>query len=119
MKWSSGTLAGVLVAGNGTLGVSSTQLSFPTQVIVDTNEYLYISESGSSRITRWAANSSFGICIAACSGTSGAAATQLSQPYSLAFDKHGSFYVSDTNNNRVQKFQIFQYNSKYENNDQS
>ena len=77
MKWSSGATDGVLLAGNGTSGVSSAQLSYPTQVIVDTNEYLYISEFGNSRITRWAPNSTFGVCIAACSGTSGTAATQL------------------------------------------
>ena len=113
MKWTSGASAGVLLAGNGTYGVSSTQLSLPTQVIVDTNEYLYISEYGNSRITRWAANSNFGVCIAACSGTLGTASTQLNRPVSLAFDKYGSLYVSDTSNNRVQKFQIFPYNSEY------
>ena len=113
MKWTSGASVGVLLAGNRTSGVSLAQLNSPTQVIVDTNEYLYISEFGNSRITRWAPNSTFGVCIAACSGTSGLASTQLNRPYSFAFDKYGSLYVSDRLNNRVQKFQIFQYNSEY------
>jgi sugar lactone lactonase YvrE len=113
MKWLAGASVGSLAAGDGTSGSSSTQLSYPTQIIVDTNEYMYISEFGNSRITRWAPNSSFGVCIAACTGTYGISSTQLSGPFSLAFDSHGSLYVCDTLNNRTQKYQIFQYNSKY------
>jgi sugar lactone lactonase YvrE len=113
MKWLSGALSGIVVAGNGTSGFNSTQLSYPTQVIVDTNEYMYISEGGNSRITRWASNSTFGVCIAACTRAAGTASNQLNVPHSLAFDSNGSLYVSDWVNNRVQKFQILQYNSEY------
>jgi sugar lactone lactonase YvrE len=113
MKWFSGATSGFMVGGNGTRGTSATQLDSPTQIIVDTNEYMYISEAGNSRITRWAPNSTFGVCIAACAGSTGTASTQLNGPQSLAFDSHGSLYVSDRSNNRIQKFQIFQYDSKY------
>jgi sugar lactone lactonase YvrE len=113
MKWFSGALSGIVAAGNGTAGVSSTQLNFPTQVIVDTNEYMYINEAGNSRITRWAPYSSFGVCIAACSGTAGTASIQLNVPHSLAFDSNGSLYVDDFENHRVQKFQILQYRGAY------
>ena len=113
MKWMAGALVGLVVAGNGTSGSSDTQLSNPTQVIVDTNEYLYITEAGNGRITRWAPNSTFGVCIAACTGTVGIAPTELNEPHSLAFDSHGSLYVSDSSNNRVQKFQILLHRSKY------
>jgi sugar lactone lactonase YvrE len=113
MKWYSGATSGIMVAGNGTTGTSSTQLSHPTQIIVDSNDYMYISEYGNSRITRWPPNSNYGECIAACTGTSGSASTQLTLPRSLAFDSNGSLYVSDTGNNRIQKFQILPYNSKY------
>lgn len=113
MKWLLGASAGILVAGNGIHGFSSTQLYHPTQVIVDTNGYMYISEYGNSRITRWGPNSTFGSCIAACTGTVGIDSNQLYGPYSLAFDRHGSLYVSDRLNNRVQKFPILSYNSEY------
>ncbi len=113
MKWYSGTTSGIMVAGNGTGGTSSTQLYGPSQVIVDTNDYMYISEFYYSRITRWPPNSNYGECIAACTGGPGTASTQLNYPESLAFDSNGSLYVSDTVNNRIQKFQIFQHYSKY------
>jgi len=113
MKWYSGATSGIMVAGNGTSGMSSTQLSQPTQIIVDINNYIYISENGNSRITRWPPNSNYGECIAACTGTTGTASTQLWAPHSLAFDSNGSLYVGDLINNRIQKFQILSYNSKY------
>ncbi len=114
MKWYSGATSGIMVAGDGTAGASSTQISDPTQIIVDTNDYMYISEWGNARITRWPPNSTYGECIAACNGTSGAASTQLNGSQSVAFDSNGSLYVSDTYNNRIQKFQILSYNSKYQ-----
>jgi hypothetical protein len=101
------------VAGNGTIGASLTQLNTPTQVIVDENEYLYISESYGCRITRWAPNATFGVCIAGCTGTPGTASTQLNGAHSLAFDRNGSLYVSDNRNHRVQKFQILDHHSEY------
>jgi sugar lactone lactonase YvrE len=119
MKWFSGAASGLMVAGDATPGASATQLYWPTQIIVDTNEYMYISEAGNWRITRWAPNSNFGVCIAACTGTAGTASTQLNAPYSLAFDSHGSLYVSDRSNNRVQKFQIIVYQGTFSINLQS
>ncbi len=113
MKWYSGATSGIMVAGDGTSGTNSTQLNGPSQIIVDTNDYMYISEYYNSRITRWLPNSNYGECIAACTGTTGTASTQLFNPYSLAFDSDGSLYVSDTLNSRIQKFQILSYNSKY------
>lgn len=113
MKWLSGARAGIQVAGGNGEGSSSSQLGFPTQVIVDTNEYLYISEARNVRITRWAPNSTFGVCIAACTGITGTTSTQLRAPHSLAFDSHGSIYVSDWDNHRVQKFQILHSNGKF------
>lgn len=113
MKWFQGALTGIVIAGNGTRGMSSTQLACPTQVILDTNEFMYISENGNSRITRWAPYASFGECIIACTGVAGIGLNQLKAPHSLNFDRHGSLYVSDRANNRIQKFQILPYRSKY------
>jgi sugar lactone lactonase YvrE len=106
MKWFSGASAGILAAGDGSPGSSSTQLNEPTYIIVDINEYMYISDGGTARIIRWAPNSAFGVCIAACTSTVGSAPTQLNWPHSIAFDSNGSLYVSEWENNRVQKFQI-------------
>ncbi|CAF0855754.1 unnamed protein product [Adineta ricciae] len=113
LKWLSGASSGTVVAGNGTAGATLSQLFVPTDVIVDDNEQIYICEYGNSRITRWKPNSPFGECIAACTGTSGIAATQLYYPISLAFDRCGSIYVSDSGNNRTQKFQITPHNISF------
>ena len=112
MKWFSGANTGQKVAGTGTAGTGRTQLNSPSQVIVDTNGYMYITESVNARITRWAPDSSLGVCIAACTGVNGIATNQLNRPHSLAFDSHGSIYVNDRLNNRIQKFQIFHLRSK-------
>lgn len=111
MKWYQGASSGIRVAGDGTSGSSSTQLTTPTDIIVDSNQHMYISESGNARIIRWPPNSTFGVCIAACTGTTGSGSMQLSSPHSLAFDSHGSLYVSDWFGNRVQKFSILNYYS--------
>lgn len=113
MRWDSGATIGIRVAGSGVAGMGSTQLNYPTQIIVDSNGYMYISELGNARITRWTPNSTFGMCIAACTGIGGVASSQLNVPRSLAFDSHGSLYVSDSGNHRIQKFQILNYQSNY------
>jgi sugar lactone lactonase YvrE len=113
MKWLYGALFGILVAGDGTPGSSSTQLNYPTDIVVDADEYMYISELGNARITRWAPNSTCGVCLVGCTGASGTASTQLNWPHSLAFDSNGSLYVADSANHRVQKFQILNYRSEY------
>ena len=105
-KWTYGASSGLTVAGNGISGNTLGQLSFPRAVIVDANQYMYISDGDNNRILRWAPNSSSGQCIVACTGTTGIGPTQLGNAYDIAFDSYGSLYVSDRENNRVQKFQI-------------
>jgi hypothetical protein len=108
-----GAKTDIRVAGDETFGISSTQLNHPTQVIVDANEYMCISKHDSSRITRWALNSTFGVFIVACKGVSDTASTDLNGPHSLVFDSHGSLYVSDRYNNKIQKFQIVNSHREY------
>ncbi|UJR32669.1 hypothetical protein I4U23_020129 [Adineta vaga] len=113
MKWSSGASTGIRVAGSGTRGSSLSQLSLPADIIVDANEYMYICDTGNSRIIRWGPNASFGTCIVACTGSDGVTSTQLNWPNSFTFDRNGSLYVADYDNNRVQKFQILNYPNSY------
>ncbi|CAF1327146.1 unnamed protein product, partial [Adineta steineri] len=67
----------------------------------------------SARVTRWAPNSTFGVCIVACTRTCGAAPSQISAPHSLAFDSFGSLYVGEWGNHRVQKFELLNYPISY------
>ncbi|CAF1668950.1 unnamed protein product, partial [Adineta ricciae] len=101
--------SGIRVAGNGAPGNSLEQVNSSTDVIVDQNKYMYISESGDSRITRWGPHLTCGICIAGCIGKSGVQANQLMSPHAIAFDRHGSLYVSDHGAHRVQRFQLLNY----------
>lgn len=112
MKWFRGASSGIVVA-EGKITGSNKQLKYPANVIVDTNKYLYISEYDKDRIIRWAPDSTYGTCIAACTGSSGTASNQLKQPRSLSFDSHDSLYVADRENHRVQKFRIVSTRSKY------
>ncbi|CAF1330964.1 unnamed protein product [Rotaria sordida] len=67
---------------------------------------MYITDFGNNRILRWPPNSNSGECIAVCTGVSGNGIDTLNGPFSLAFDSYGSLFISDGQNNRVQKFQI-------------
>lgn len=56
---------------------------------------------------RWTTNyTAGGNCIVGCTGSSGSAANQLDTPRDLKFDQYGNLYVSDQNNDRIQKFLI-------------
>ena len=74
---------------------------------------MYISESTNGRITRWTLNSNDGVCVAACIGKLGTASTELFLPRSFTFDRNGSIYISDSENYRVQKFQILDHHSEH------
>jgi len=111
-KWILGASSGSTVAGNRTAGSSLAQLYYPSGIVVDQNGYMYIADEGNNRIVRWPPNASSGVCIVGCTGTSGTNANQLNYPGYMAFDSNGSLYVSDISNNRVQKFQILNNQSK-------
>jgi sugar lactone lactonase YvrE len=110
--WKYGASTGTTVVGTGTSGATLAELNNPSAVLVDTNGYMYIADSGNNRIVRWAPNSTSGICIVACTGSSGTNSNRLNYPSALAFDSNGSLYVCDLSNNRVQKFQSFDNQSK-------
>ena len=106
-KWIYNASSGITVAGTGGSGSSLTQLQNPESVAVDTSGRVYIADRYNHRIVRWAPNATVGVCVVACTGVAGQQANQLNEPISVAFDTNGSMYVSDSSNNRVQKFQVF------------
>jgi len=57
--------------------------------------YNYIADSMNNRIVRWASNSITGVCIAGCTGKSGAQPNRMNFAIGLTFDSNGSLYVSD------------------------
>jgi len=94
------------------------QLYYPFAVALDRQGNLYIADTGNSRIRK--VNPVTGIITtvagdgspdcdsktgANCFGGDGepAGSAQLWLPYSVALDRSGNIYISDTNNNRIRK----------------
>lgn len=96
----SGQLTATTVVGKGAPGTIS--LYNPTDVLLDADGYLFIVDSGNYRIVGSASNGFR--CIVGCSGSSGSSSNLLSAPQRIAFDNYGNIFISDSNNNRIQKF---------------
>ena len=96
----SGNLSGTAVAGSG--APATIALNQPTCVILDGDGYLFIADRSNHRIVGSGPNGFR--CIAGCTDTTGAAANQLAFPYHLSFDSYGNLHVTDSSNQRIQKF---------------
>ena len=96
----SGQLNGTTVAGNGALDTIT--LSCPTSVVLDADSYLFIVDYSSHRVVGSGPNGFR--CIAGCTGSNGSASNQLSHPSSLSLDSYGNIFVTDLDNDRIQKF---------------
>ena len=102
------------VAGSGAYGFSgdngpatNAMLSGPGGITVDSAGNLYIADTGNSRIRKV---SNGVITTVAGSGTYGlsgdngpATSAELEDPYGVALDSAGNFYVADTNNSRIRR----------------
>lgn len=55
-KFLFGTSIGTTVAGNGKFGNSTSDLSFPSRILLDSNENLYIADTLNHRIQFWHKN---------------------------------------------------------------
>ena len=87
------------MAGRGT--PNGLYLTFPTDVILDHDNYLYIAVNQNHRIVRVSSNDYQ--CLIGCSGGSGSASNQLHYAFSLRFDSYGNLYVAAEYNNRIQR----------------
>ena len=85
------------------VGTADTILvSCPMGVILDAGGYLFIMDKDNDRII---GSDRRGFrCIVGCTGVRGSASDQLNYARIIRFDTHGNLYVTDTNNNRIQKF---------------
>jgi DNA-binding beta-propeller fold protein YncE len=102
-----GSGTGVTVAGGNGAGNAPDQLYGPTEIYRSkSGEFLYICDSYNHRIQKWHINGTSGITVAgSSSGLSGPTPYLMNIPYAFAFDPDEEYiYVSDTYNNRVQRF---------------
>ncbi|CAF4969011.1 unnamed protein product [Rotaria sp. Silwood1] len=97
-KWIAGAVNATTVAGvSGVLGVSSSQLHYPTAITFDQYNYMYIMDSGNNRIQRWWPGSTYGVTVASAS---------LNNPRGMAFDTSGNLVVADQSYHRVVSFPV-------------
>ncbi|CAF1066950.1 unnamed protein product [Adineta steineri] len=96
----SGEVQGITVAGNGSINPTIT-LQRPSGIILDAEKYLFIADQGNNRIFGSDANGFR--CLIGCYGK-GSQSNQLYYPASLSFDRSGNIFVSDSSNDRIQKF---------------
>jgi DNA-binding beta-propeller fold protein YncE len=106
LVWLSNSTSGQIIAGiTSSYGSRPDQLWNPTALIVDENQCMFIVDSLNSRILKWPIGQSFGLIIAG-NEQSGSLPNQLNSPFAFAFNSYGALIVADTNNNRIQFFNI-------------
>jgi tripartite motif-containing protein 71 len=97
-KWSA---AGALLAKFGVAGSANGQLRAPYDVAIH-DGLLYVSESNNHRISAYTLNGAF----AGSFGSQGSGDGQLWTPRGISIDADGTIYVMDSQNERVQVYQI-------------
>ncbi|CAF3014835.1 unnamed protein product [Rotaria sp. Silwood2] len=104
MKWEQGGKQGTVVAG-GQGGDSLTELYCPRGIVVDQLETVYVADELNNRIMRWPKGAKQGSIIIGGNGK-GSNSNQLNYPIGLSLDLYGNLYVVDSDNARVQRFDI-------------
>lgn len=106
VRWVLGGSSWTLLAGSaiGTSGSTSTLLSYPLDIALDSFGNIYVADLANHRIQFFYAGQSTGTTIAGITGSTGTNANQLNRPHGLLLDSQYNLYVADTSNNRLQEF---------------
>ena len=107
--WPKNGSSGITVAGTTGVSGSSTSLIGPPAsggVFVDSNGYLYVSDTANHRVLRFSPDSVSGTSgvIVAGTGILGATPSQLNNPVKIFVDDDLSIYIADRYNHRIQKW---------------
>lgn len=103
-----GSTNATTVAGGNGPGSDNDQLSFPTGMYVSRKTgAIYIADSANDRITRWNAGATSGVTIVGIDQQSGTSPMLLNNPIHVIMNLNETLlYVCDSNNNRIQRFQL-------------
>ena len=82
----------------------SSGLNNPTDVVLDANGCLFITDSNNHRIIR--SGSCGFLCLIGCVNADGGIPNALFSPFTLAFDSRGRIFVVDESNRRIQKYSL-------------
>jgi DNA-binding beta-propeller fold protein YncE len=105
----SGSGIGITVAGGYGVGTAANQFNRATDIYLSKLDgSIYICDSYNNRIQKWQKNATNGTTVAGSpNGISGNTPYLLNHPYRIAIDDQENYvYVSDTNNNRIQRFSL-------------
>ncbi|CAF0760306.1 unnamed protein product [Adineta steineri] len=105
MKWMKNTIEGILIAPGEVSDENPSSMFDPIGVIVDHIGNVYLSNYNTHQITRWLPGAIEGTHIVG-ENEGGSIIVRLQYSSDLSFDRHGNLYVVDTDNNRIQKFDI-------------
>ena len=107
VRWVVSASTWTLIAGNGNgqAGSTPTTLNYPTDIAFDYMGNLYVADSGNDRIQLFLPDKFNGTTIAGITDMYTYAAKTFSGPQSVTRDSDLNLYVSDSGNNRIQKFQ--------------
>jgi hypothetical protein len=106
VRWNKDAKVGVIVAGGNGKGKDRAQLNHPAGVLVDKVGTVYVADHWNGRVMRWRKGASKGEIIVGDRFLPGDESNELNGPESIAFDQDKNLYVSDSNNHRIQKFNI-------------
>ena len=84
----------------GSFGSGEGQYTWPVNIVLDSNENIYVSDEALNRISAFDRDGEF----LGSWGEEGSAQGQINGPAGIAFDSDENLYVVDALNNRVQKF---------------
>ncbi len=98
MQWDEN---GVIVAGGGFYGSGSNQFEYPQGLYVDSNNTIYVADSGNHRIQQWFPNAVSGNTVIGVTGVSGSNGSLLDYPTAVYGDTQQRLYVGDNNGIRV------------------
>ncbi|CAF3997767.1 unnamed protein product [Rotaria sordida] len=106
VRWVLGDNKWTIVQGdpNGLNGNTSTFLDHPTGITYDPMGNLYVADMFNHRIQMYEVGQTNGTTIAGISGKLGNNSTMLYYPVSVILDNQLNLYVSDSFNQRIQKF---------------
>ena len=109
VRWLLNASSWTLVAGNinGLSGSTSTELSNPLSVVLDSAGNIYVADRDNHRIQLYLRDNTNGTTVVGVAGVSGNDSVLLNSPSSVVVDTQFNIYVADSSNFRVQKFSLY------------
>ncbi|CAF1224513.1 unnamed protein product [Adineta steineri] len=94
---------GTIVAGGNGKGNRLNQLNHPTDIFVDEDQSVYVSDQNNHRVIKWGKDAKEGRIVAGGNGQ-GKNLNQLSLPHGVIVDDLGQIYVTDSHNHRIMRW---------------